>query len=120
MTTCKSNLRQVAMGIINYETGHRVFPPGGYTEGACCSSKSNATWAILILPQIEQEPLWLKYRFDLTNGAAENAIVREAVVPLYNCPSDPDVEEMSVPESGPEAGWGDKRQYRQARPRPAL
>ncbi len=112
MTSCKSNLRQVAMAVIAYETAHRVFPPGGYTEGQCCESPSYATWTILILPFIDQEPLWKAYRFDLGNGAPENALVRETFLPVYACPSDVEVEELSIPESGPEGGWGSNIRYR--------
>src|SRR6476619_3413782 len=45
---CQNNLKQLSLGLLNYENEHKHFPPGRAT----ISPKSN--WAAFVLPYIEQ------------------------------------------------------------------
>jgi prepilin-type N-terminal cleavage/methylation domain-containing protein len=109
---CQSSLRQLALGILNYESAKKTLPPGGVTEGPCCSTRSGAGWSILILPYIEQQALYAKYDFDEANemlvdfdkDGLANSVVREANLPLFDCPSDEDTEVNDRPASGPGSG----------------
>jgi len=106
---CQSNLRQLALGILNYESTKKSLPPGGITDGVCCDTRSAAGWSILILPFIEQQALFAKYDFDEPNEALidvdkdglVNSVVREANPVLYDCPSDEDTDKNDRPASGP-------------------
>jgi prepilin-type N-terminal cleavage/methylation domain-containing protein len=66
---CQSNIKQLALGVLNYETAKKSLPPGGITDGPCCGTQSGAGWTILILPYVEQQALYAKYDFDEPNEA---------------------------------------------------
>ncbi len=101
-TQCQSNLKQVTLAILNYTSAFNgKLPPGGITNGPCCSTRSKENWAILILPHMEQQALYDQYRFDLFNEDPLNLPVLQQILPSYLCPSDEDTLELARPESGP-------------------
>src|SRR5207245_1837090 len=59
------------------------------------------TWAIEILPYIEQPNLYKKYDQSQQNHAAVNALVGQEPVATYQCPSDVFLGLLEVPASGP-------------------
>ena len=79
-TQCANNLKQIGLAFHNYHDSFKALPP------ARIARNEYATWAVLILPYIEQGPLYqqwdLKKRFKLQAPAA-----RETLVPIYFCPS---------------------------------
>ncbi len=106
---CQNALRQIALGLLNYESSRKSFPAGGITDGACCSTRSGASWPILILPFVEEAALYDRYDFDEPNESfidsdmdgLVNTVVRETNVPLYDCPSDVETDRIDRPASGP-------------------
>jgi prepilin-type N-terminal cleavage/methylation domain-containing protein len=108
---CQSNLRQLAIGILNYEGAKKALPAGGITDGACCGTPSKAGWSILILPYVEQQALYAKYDFDESNESLidvdkdglANSVVREANPVIFDCPSDEETDKNDTPDSGPGA-----------------
>ena len=94
---CSSNMKQIALGLHNYASAARTFPPGGITEGPCCYTKSGTTWTICILPYIEQQALYDRYDQDSYNEAPINAEVRETFVSTYVCPTDQNIDKDVVP-----------------------
>lgn len=106
---CQNKLRQLAVGILNYETTYKSFPPGGITDGKCCRTQSGAGWSIFILPFIEEGALYDQYDFDESNempidldkDGLINTVVREANVIAYDCPTDEDTEINDRPSTGP-------------------
>jgi prepilin-type N-terminal cleavage/methylation domain-containing protein/prepilin-type processing-associated H-X9-DG protein len=112
---CQSNLKQLALGVLNYESTKKSLPAGGITEGTCCDTQSGAGWTILILPYVEQQALYAKYDFDEPNEALididkdglANSVVREANPVIFDCPTDEDTDKNDRPASGP----GDNRLY---------
>jgi len=101
---CGNNLKQIGLAIHEYLETVRSFPPGGITEGPCCGTKSRTSWAISILPQLEQQALYDRYDMDAYNEDSVNAFVRESLVGTYICPSEMDVRRTDRPESGPGNG----------------
>jgi prepilin-type N-terminal cleavage/methylation domain-containing protein/prepilin-type processing-associated H-X9-DG protein len=100
-TQCKNNLKQMGLALLNYHTTNRMFPPGADAPRVGWNSVGGATWAIYILPYIEQSALAQSYRFDLPNTAPEQQAVREALVKTYICPSDHTGNfGLEVPDSG--------------------
>ena len=94
---CMSNLRQIGIGCLNFQTAKRAFPTaGGAVEqffNADELSKpaygyEGASWMYQILPYIEQQSLYNLRRGD---GAANAGFVKtglaEKPVSIYNCPS---------------------------------
>ena len=66
--SCINNLRQVGLGLMNYESSNGFFPFGSdYPE-------STTTWATLILPFVEAQATLRHVRFDEANeGSGEQA-----------------------------------------------
>jgi len=98
---CKNNLKQIGIAVQSYHDTHNCFPPGGITAGACCSTLSNTTWTIAILPYMDQANLYNMYNQNRTNEDASNQAVREKTVPTYLCPSDVFSVGLVIPDSGP-------------------
>jgi prepilin-type processing-associated H-X9-DG protein len=109
---CQNNLRQLSLGVLNYEATHKSLPAGGITDGPCCGTSSGAGWSILILPFIEEQALFDKYDFDEPNesridGDSDgliNSVVREANVAVHDCPTDEGTSLNEFPASGPGSG----------------
>jgi prepilin-type N-terminal cleavage/methylation domain-containing protein/prepilin-type processing-associated H-X9-DG protein len=105
---CQNNLKQIGLALHNYHDANSTFPPGGVTNGPCCGTQSGATWTIYLLPYIEQDNLYRLYDFTKTNEANADpsltfSVVRQ-FVKTYNCPSDPNTNQLQMPESGPGSG----------------
>jgi prepilin-type N-terminal cleavage/methylation domain-containing protein/prepilin-type processing-associated H-X9-DG protein len=92
---CVNNLKQIGLGVMNYESANGCFPPG---EKGCCWG----TWGIFILPFIEQSQLynaWNTYGSNNPSGGvldslfryagAVNTTVTSTSINSYICPTDP-------------------------------
>jgi prepilin-type N-terminal cleavage/methylation domain-containing protein/prepilin-type processing-associated H-X9-DG protein len=92
---CINNLKQIGLGVMNYESANGCFPPG---EKGCCWG----TWGVFILPFIEQTALYNAWNSagsnnpsgGLADGAfryagAVNTTVTFSQINAYVCPSDP-------------------------------
>ncbi len=83
-STCTNNLKQIGLALHNYQSVHNVLPYGsGYPWAA------GGTWATVILPQIEQEPLYRLFNFSLPLYDPANRPAVITPVATYICPSDP-------------------------------
>jgi prepilin-type N-terminal cleavage/methylation domain-containing protein/prepilin-type processing-associated H-X9-DG protein len=108
---CQNNMKQLAIGLLNYESSKKSLPPGGVTEGPL-GTQSGAGWSIFILPYIEEQALYDKYDFDEPNESATdadndrlaNSVVRETDVKAFDCPTDEETDLNDYPASGPGAG----------------
>src|SRR5262249_59940445 len=96
-----NNERQIGIALHNFHDTFGTFPPGGVTNGPCCSTQSGPTWTIFILPFIEQQALYDRYDQTVANEHANNAFVRTQFVKSYSCPDDPFIKKTLVPASGP-------------------
>lgn len=108
--TCKSNLKQVAMAVVNYES-----QKGAYPAGSICRRGVNATgpgnintvsyydtWAITILPFVEQDNVYQLWLPNMPNIAPDSVAgtlgtMRKQLVKVYNCPSDLSAGQGFVP-----------------------
>lgn len=97
---CLNNLKQLALGIANYESSLKLIPPAyvtntridGNIHGVNCADQyRNSTpgwaWGAMLLPYIEQSSLHQSIRFDLACWDPINAQVVKAPVPTFLCPS---------------------------------
>jgi prepilin-type N-terminal cleavage/methylation domain-containing protein len=85
--SCSNNLKQIGIALQNYHDTYKSFPPvavfgrqGPFPQGAY-----HHTWCLMILPFMEQQPLY--DTVDLTLPVWIQPI-RNTVVPVYLCPSD--------------------------------
>ncbi len=110
--SCSNNLKQMGLALHNYHDTFGKFPAGGYTPGNCCGTRSGSNWAIDILPFMEQDNLFRRYRLPTkltrqpspANEDSVNAFVRTQFVKTYICPSDTDTNRTDRPGSGPGSG----------------
>lgn len=77
---CSNNLKQLALGLHNYESTYKVIPPSGI-------SPSGISWAAMMLPFIEQTALYGQFDFSLRTYSAFFPIVRNVIIPAFSCPS---------------------------------
>lgn len=76
---CQSHLKQMMLACHNYQSAHRVFPPGGLGGFSLHAA---------ILPFVDQGPLYEKINFGLDVWDDPNVVARETNTPLFRCPSD--------------------------------
>lgn len=60
---CQNNFKQLALALHNYHDSHSVFPYGEYgynvvNSNACPWRNSFGTWRVMILPYIDQAPMY--------------------------------------------------------------
>jgi len=81
---CQNNLRQQGIALHNYHDAHRRFPSGGIAP-------DRTLWSGLLLPQLEQSPLYesleLGQPWDVAWSPNERACA--TYLPVFRCPSSP-------------------------------
>jgi len=96
---CQNNLKQLGLGLQNYHSQWHVFPPSSNWFPATTSADkqhiqdvNNANlrenWVILILPFVEQQPLYDQFNLALPIPNAANAAARSARLSVMLCPTD--------------------------------
>src|SRR5947208_1268930 len=84
---CANNLKQIGVGMHNYESVHQMFPPAYLTTNTSTNGTSYGVsygdqyrngppgwaWGTLLLPFLEQDALYRQFRLDLPCWATENA-----------------------------------------------
>lgn len=82
---CYNNLRKIGQAIHNYHTVCGCFPPAYIADE---NGEPMHSWRVLILPFLDEGPLYDRYDFDQPwNGPDNRRLLRE-VVDAYRCPSD--------------------------------
>jgi prepilin-type N-terminal cleavage/methylation domain-containing protein/prepilin-type processing-associated H-X9-DG protein len=104
---CTNNLKQIGIALHNYQLTFSVFPPGaitGFKPGDRPWSEqfwgnvyraSLLSWRPLILPQMEQNPLYNGINFEmvyLIDGDVAIYTVFPTVISTWLCPSDGTIE----------------------------
>lgn len=124
---CSNNEKQIGLAVLNYESAHRRFPLTITGSGSASAPRGSGfySWFAMILPQIEQNPLYeqIDFRFSMNDaylGALPdykkvlisstnvNSRAASTFIPTYLCPSDPvDASEnmgSALPAPGSYAG----------------
>ncbi len=91
---CVNNLKQIGLAVMNYESSNTSLPPG-------CKFQVWGTWAIFILPYMEQTQVYNSWNSlgdyglsaaggnsALRYGGAMNTTATTARINSYTCPSD--------------------------------
>ena len=81
---CANNLKQIALALQGYENAYHALPPA-YTVDA--DGKPLHSWRTLILPFLEQQPLYDTIDLSKPWNDPANAIAYKMVVPVFHCPS---------------------------------
>jgi prepilin-type N-terminal cleavage/methylation domain-containing protein len=92
--TCSDHLKNIVLATHNYHDTYKTLPPG---------SKGDArnTWAITILPYIEQQSLYSSYNInrDYHDNTVDSGfskgnrdLLAQLRIPVYSCPTDGDIK----------------------------
>lgn len=108
-TQCRNNMKQLGLALHNYHDSFGVMPPGAVNPGVdtkaslpytsnCVNECRNTPWSLMILPQIDQSPLYNSINFSLPMGRAQRsgtgpatdqgAIFANTKVAAFACPTD--------------------------------
>ena len=91
---CMNNLKQLSIGLANYEAANQRYPAGQKWSGPRAEPTSYAiAWSALLLPFIEQQSVADTIEFAYPLDDARNLPATSRVIPLYLCPSTAQYEE---------------------------
>jgi prepilin-type N-terminal cleavage/methylation domain-containing protein len=104
---CLNNVRQIGVGLLNFEQSHKYFPPGNEIDGAqlpnsgLCRTEADLvygdktawwSWIVRILPELEETSLYNRFNLGLNaftaDGIAANHAASSQIVNLLLCPDD--------------------------------
>ncbi|MCA9090824.1 MAG: DUF1559 domain-containing protein [Planctomycetaceae bacterium] len=88
---CKNNLKQLGLALHNYHDTFNMFPPGQIRGWNGTAEMGNgASWGAMILPYIDQAPLYnqLNFNIGLYEGVNKTVIQNMSGLSAALCPSD--------------------------------
>jgi prepilin-type N-terminal cleavage/methylation domain-containing protein len=77
--SCANNLKQIGLAMHMHHDSFQVLPPSRMDE-------KKATWAVLILPYLEQQNLYSQWNLNNTYYQ-QTPVAREASLKIYFCPT---------------------------------
>ena len=83
-THCKNNHKQIGLALHNYADTYGSFPPAYTVDGA---GKPLHSWRTLILPDLDQQPLYDQIDLSKPWDDPANAEILKTPVKAYRCPS---------------------------------
>jgi hypothetical protein len=81
----QNNLKQLGLALHNYHDMYRTFPPAAICDK---NGKPLLSWRVAILPFIEQEPLYQKFKLDEPWDGPNNIRLLATQVKVYQIPND--------------------------------
>ena len=107
-TICKNNLHQIGLALHNYHDKFGCFPPAYIADER---GRPMHSWRVLLLPYIDQAPLYNLYRFDEPWDGPNNLQLARHTIAAYQCPTD--AKERDTPQNwttyvaviGPHTCW---------------
>lgn len=82
-TQCKNNLKQIGLALHNYHDTYHAFPPAFTVDS---DGRPLHSWRTLILPFVDQEPLYNRIDLSKPWNDPANAEAFKSQVPVYQCP----------------------------------
>jgi len=95
-TQCRNNLHQLAIAFANYAETHGVFPPAD-TSGEPNQAgwhRADVGWGVLLLPFIEEAPLYRQYDFNIAAVSGPNVTLSKSYIKQYECPTQGNGDEL--------------------------
>ncbi len=81
---CKDNLKQIGLALHLYHDAYGSFPPAYVVDEL---GKPLYSWRVLVLPYLDQGPLYEKFHLDERWDSPHNAPLLEPVPDVFRCPS---------------------------------
>ncbi|OYW24376.1 MAG: hypothetical protein B7Z55_02360 [Planctomycetales bacterium 12-60-4] len=91
-TQCRNNLKQIGLAFHNYHDAHNMLAPPaliGLTVSTGLVIRSGASWCTMLLPGIDQAPLYNQYNSNLSPYDPANANAVGTQLAAFVCPSTP-------------------------------
>jgi prepilin-type N-terminal cleavage/methylation domain-containing protein/prepilin-type processing-associated H-X9-DG protein len=92
--SCQSNMRQLGLGIANYESALKFLPPAyiadtrhALRDPLTFDGPSGFAWGALILPQLEQMPVYMQLRMESPCWSPLQGSAIETRIATFLCPS---------------------------------
>ena len=89
---CTNNLKQIGLALHNYHDSLGAFPMSYLARGKFLDAQTDTVpgwgWGTMILPQIDQGPLFNAVNFGLAVESPQNSTVVRTAIAAYVCPSD--------------------------------
>lgn len=82
---CESNMKQIALALLAYEHHYKCLPPAFMLDE---DGKPRHSWRVLILPYLERQDLYQKYRFDEPWDGPHNKSLVAEIPAVYRCPTE--------------------------------
>lgn len=101
-TACQNNMRQMGLGLLNYESGIGKLPPSGYTDSFSRTNQLDFSWIIHILPFAEANNMFDALDFDVVTPSNQGgrgfhtvnfSALQNSPLPMIVCPSS-DLEQV--------------------------
>jgi prepilin-type N-terminal cleavage/methylation domain-containing protein/prepilin-type processing-associated H-X9-DG protein len=90
---CINNLKQMGLALYNYHDAVLAFPPGYITAFKYVDAENDVnpgwSWAAMILPQLDQSPLYSSINVWLPVASPANTTSVVTNLTVFLCPSDP-------------------------------
>lgn len=101
---CKNNLKMIGLALQHYHDHYGSFPPAYVADQ---NGKRLHSWRVLILPFLDQGPLYNKYRLDEPWDGPHNSKLHSEMVRPYACPNGEGRGGLNyVAVVGPHLAWG--------------
>jgi len=94
---CRNNLRQIGLALHNYHDMYGSFPPAYIADE---SGRPMHSWRVLILPQLDQQALYSRYRWDEPWDGPNNSQLLSEMPAIYRCPSHPETNSTNTAYAG--------------------
>ena len=110
---CVNNLKQLALGALNYESSNSTLPPGSYSvPTSATSAPTGLSVLVRIMPFIEGQSTFNTANLNFRSTNPANMTVASTGISVLWCPSDPSVSQPQALASGYGAPAGSSfRQY---------
>ncbi len=98
----QNNLKQIGLALHNYEATYGYLPPAAVVDQ---NGKPLYSWRVLLLPYLEQDALWKKWKLDEPWDSPNNKPLAETVVKVFADPEKPTNKTHYRVFVGDKAGW---------------
>ena len=82
---CSTNLKQIALALLQYETVHGAFPPAYFVDD---QGRPTHSWRAMILKELGRPDLAAAYRWDEPWDGPNNRLLHDQAIKILRCPSD--------------------------------